>query len=68
MSPLKPAYQTILWVNVIGLSVLIGFMFYKKFARLEIGVLAGLVFGVIEYFVMRFSLGKKQEREEQNDR
>lgn len=64
MKPLNPKYTQILWMNVLLLSSGVGFLVWKRFdGNVAYGIGAGAAFGVLEYVVMRFSLGRKQNKE-----
>ena len=66
MTSLSTKHTQILWANVVLLAGLIGFMFYKKFARIDYALGAGLAVGILEYFVMRVSLLRKQRKDEEH--
>ncbi len=67
MVSLNTKYSGILWVNVAALSLGVGFLVYKKWDNIGYGAGAGLAIGAVEYVFMRFSLARKQAREENND-
>jgi len=63
MTPLNSKYTGILWVNVCILALGIGGMVYYQSHNVLYAIGAGLGLGVVEYVVMRFSLGRKQQKE-----
>ena len=68
MTPLNPKYRAILWVNVLILAGGVGGMVYYKWHSILYAAGAGLGVGVVEYIFMRWSLGKKQEKEQERDK
>jgi len=68
MTPLNSKYRGILWTNVLLLSVGIGGMVYYKWHNVLYAAGAGLGIGAVEYIAMRFSLGRKQEKEQERDK
>ncbi|PHR57009.1 MAG: hypothetical protein COA43_12895 [Robiginitomaculum sp.] len=67
MPKLNAKYTQILWMNTVLLSSGIGYLVWKKFDNnLIYGAGAAFTIGVIEYVVMRYSLGRKQRKEDEN--
>lgn len=65
MPKLNAKYTQILWLNVILLSAGVGFLVWKKFDNNYLyGFSAAIALGVVEYVVMRYSLARKQNKEE----
>lgn len=66
MKPLSAKYTQILWMNVLFLSGGVGFLVWKRFeGNLLYTFGAASVFGIVEYFVMRLSLTRKQSKEDE---
>ena len=68
ISKLTPKYQQILWLNVLLLAVGVGVMVYYKWHNILYAAGAGLGIGIVEYVVMRFSLARKQDKEQDQNR
>lgn len=67
MPKLNAKYTQILWMNTLLLSGGVGYLVWKKFDNnLIYGAGAAFGIGVVEYTVMRYSLGRKQRKEDEN--
>lgn len=67
MPKLSAKYQQILWMNVVLISGGVGFLVWKRFdGNLLYAAGAVCIVAVLEYLVMRYSLGRKQKAEQEN--
>ncbi len=64
MTSLNSKYRGILWVNVIILAGGVAGMVYYKWGNILYAAAAGIGIGAVEYVYMRWSLGKKQAKEQ----
>ena len=63
MKHLTNSHKQILWMNILALAGGIGFMVYKKWQNPLYAFGAAALIAVIEYYVMGYSLLRKQQKE-----